>query len=1049
MNNKLKLQQIEELYRRDYRSRINNFFIPESKQGEFFEKYRRTTVLSEEKDPSFADNAILEAYRGFKESEYKRWSEAIDEINTEIAYERFFLNWERRIAKENYRSNHCVSNAATRYRVDRISELRDKLSAFCSDNREAWEAYHVKKYLSDIRCKENHRMVEVSYVADAKERVINALDNGLPVYIVGHLGGGKTQLAMDAAKDFAISKRIQDNMEELMTGWYESNKNAADEQVLEQFRYYMKLTEEKYRRDVGICDKEILDQIQPLFISGSHDLTYEDMFVEKTLTLKTSFSEGSYLNYFEQIFSYYNKLEEMYKEELDQISHEDQTQLKLLVLKSFSDMVIADNSAFGTEVKKVEREILRAAREGRPVIVDELNTIAMQNLIGLNDLLQRQAGENAYITGVGPVYIRPGFAFIGTGNLSSNMVNYEGTNELNPAFKSRFITVEYNYLPQSVKGALMEQESPEKNELFEVVLSYIADEKGFVHLPDIRKNMDELFKLCQLSKLTQNVFIGKWRDNFLDEEETDQAVGDLELKEAVLSIRNIIHVLDTWNCGEEKDLSKALWDGFISSITNPDDQNYILSQAVRYGFFKKQDGWTIKDRAIGDAGATYSEIRQTPYKYYRGRTETYSDLDIVNILYGKGPEEQELPEGIEAYIVSSENLIDMDTYLEYASRAKKAGRRLEMLKELWKEEKSFPSLEKKLSEINGKLEKIKASGTVEEIFDKEFDDAEAAIWEDLKISEPLFREKLFPSKLHLEALPLKGERKINNMVRYSIYAGKGKILASSISNETRILSVRSGSAEWGEAIRELSGHIIGCFNISEDNWTAVKSNGEVIVFKIADSENGVETVSKFRSKLKKISSSVLLDDNSILNVDERGKLEKLCLTEDGRSLPLGTLPISDGTVFFIKKIGDRVIVVDHRGTVLIYNRDLSIEGEFKLGIERIIAAETVGGNSLFLSGAGGRYIIYDLELKAVAEEGLLEGRAMYAYENQNHILILSYDNNAYLMENNTGSWVLNNKSALVNANITNAAKFDESFIAFGLDGSPSTLFIDQFHCESI
>ena len=151
MNNKLKLQQIEELYRRDYRSRINNFFIPESKQGEFFEKYRRTTVLSEEKDPSFADNAILEAYRGFKESEYKRWSEAIDEINTEIAYERFFLNWERRIAKENYRSNHCVSNAATRYRVDRISELRDKLSAFCSDNREAWEAYHVKKYLSDIK----------------------------------------------------------------------------------------------------------------------------------------------------------------------------------------------------------------------------------------------------------------------------------------------------------------------------------------------------------------------------------------------------------------------------------------------------------------------------------------------------------------------------------------------------------------------------------------------------------------------------------------------------------------------------------------------------------------------------------------------------------------------------------------------------------------------------------------------------------------------------------------------------------------------------------
>ena len=38
--------------------------------------------------------------------------------------------------------------------------------------------------------------------------------------------------------------------------------------------------------------------------------------------------------------------------------------------------------------------------------------------------------------------------------------------------------------------------------------------------------------------------------------------------------------------GEEKRLkAKALWDGFISSITYADDQNYILSQAVRFGFF--------------------------------------------------------------------------------------------------------------------------------------------------------------------------------------------------------------------------------------------------------------------------------------------------------------------------------------------------------------------------------------------------------------------------------------------------------------------------------
>jgi MoxR-like ATPase len=678
VNDKLKVQQIEELYRQDYRNCMDDSFMPEAKQGDFFERYRRTTAACKEKTLNVMNNEIFDVYKNFKKSEHQKWSEIIDEINTEIAYEKFFLNWERRIAKENYQSNHCISNAATRYRVDRIAELKEKLLELYSHNKEAWEVYHLKKYQSDIRNKENHKMIDVSYVMSAKERVIDALDNGLPVYIVGHLGGGKTQLAMDAAKEFAISKRIQEDIEDLMTTWYYSNKNATDEQVLKQFRYYMKITEEKYRKGADICDEEILDQIQPLFISGSHDLTYEDMFVEKTLTLKTGFSKGSYLNFFEQIFSDYRKMEAIYQEELNKMSREEQTRIKLLILNSFSDMIIADNSAFGTEVKKVEREILRAAKEGRPVIVDELNTIAMQNLIGLNDLLQRQAGETAYITGVGPVFIKPGFAFIGTGNLSSNMVNYEGTNELNPAFKSRFITIEYNYLPQSIKGTLMKQESPEKNELFEVVLSYIADQKGSVHLPDIDRNIDELFRLCQLSKLTQNVFIGKWKDNFSGEEEIDQSMGDLELKEAVLSIRNIIHVLDAWNLGEEKDLTKALWDGFISSITNPDDQNYILSQAVRYGFFKKQDGWQIKDRAVGDAGVTYNEIRQTPYKYYRGETETYSDLDIIHILYGMGPREQNLPKSIEDYIASSKNLMDMDTYLQYVSKVKKFERQLDL-----------------------------------------------------------------------------------------------------------------------------------------------------------------------------------------------------------------------------------------------------------------------------------------------------------------------------------------------------------------------------------
>src|SRR5699024_3959757 len=126
---------------------------------------------------------------------------------------------------------------------------------------------------------------------------------------------------------------------------------------------------------------------------------------------------------------------------------------------------------------------------------------------------------------------------------------------------------------------------------------------------------------------------GKWKE--ADEKE-DSGIDELDLRESVLSIRNIIHVLDNWNLGEEKDLTKALWDGFISSITYPDDQNYILSQAVRFGFFSSADGWSIKTKAIGESITTYDEIRNYPYRYIRPSVEVLSYLEVIHILFGKG-----------------------------------------------------------------------------------------------------------------------------------------------------------------------------------------------------------------------------------------------------------------------------------------------------------------------------------------------------------------------------------------------------------------------------
>ncbi|MBU3197234.1 hypothetical protein KPL26_11170 [Clostridium algidicarnis] len=640
------IEEMQSLYEDDLRKEAFHSSEHENseqvkKQGSFFKTFRKL-----EKDDykitsdSKKDNVYYKKYKAYVEEETANKGKQIEEIENLIKYERFFLRFERRVSIESNSSNQYGSNSATRYHVDFIEKLEGQLEKLIKASPEAWEFYYKRQLISDIESQHQQRLVTVPYVVNAKQKVIDSLNLGVPVYIVGHLGSGKTQLATEAALSFSIENKIQSDLEHKMEDWFSLNQNSTEKDAIKKFVEFNNERELYYKNILINGNKEEIESLQPLFISGSHNLTYEDMFVEKTLSLKHSFSEGSYIDYLNMIIEDFYKWMDDHKERLDSMTEKEQLNLKIQIWKSFSDLLVANNSAFGTEVQKIEREILIAVREGRTVIVDELNTIAMQNLIALNDILQRHAGDTAYITGIGPVLIKPGFGFIGTGNLSTQMVNYEGTNELNPAFKSRFVTIEYNYVPQKTTGSLEDQEFLEKNELFRIIIARLADKGGNIRIPNSKRTLEELFRFCQLCRVTQNVFMNKWKDNEL---EKDFGMDEPELRESVLSIRNILHVLDNWNQGEEKDLSKALWDGFISSITYADDQNYILSQAVRFGFFPKDEGWNIETKGIGESTTTYDEIRTGPYHYVRPLIETLSYLDVVHLLFGGGTERRTLP----------------------------------------------------------------------------------------------------------------------------------------------------------------------------------------------------------------------------------------------------------------------------------------------------------------------------------------------------------------------------------------------------------------------
>lgn len=641
------LEQIEHIYKEELRYNASKNKVDDgemsSLEGQFFNKFRKfEEVIEIQKDDEFK-SPYYEKYKSFKEIELNNKKEEIEYLKNLLDYENFFLNWERKLNKKTENYTGYGSSSSTRYRIDKIKELEKKLDILINNSPEAWETFYKNVLLEDIEKGHSGSLINVDYVKNSKSKVLESLNIGIPVYIVGHLGSGKTQLATEAAIEFTINNKKQIKIEKEMEKWFLQNKDASEEMAISKFKEINGKLNKHYRDILKVGSKSEVEKLQPLFISGSHNLTYEDMFVEKTLTLSHSFNKGSFADYLDMIIVDFYQWMEEHENQLNSMTEEEQLNLKIQIWKSFSDLLVTKNSAFGTEVQKIEREILIAVREGRVVIVDELNTIAMQNLIALNDILQKHIGSKAYITGVGPVTIQEGFGFIGTGNLSTQMVNYEGTNELNPAFKSRFLTMEYNYVSQNTIGTLKDQENPMSNELFRIIVARLLDKNGNLNIPNPEETLDDLFRFAQLSRVTQNVFMGKWRDNdFSDEEEIDE----LELREAVLSIRNIIHVLDNWNMGEEKDLSKALWDGFLSSITYADDQNYILSQAVRFGFFKQADGWNVKSKSLGDSTTTYSEIRKEKYSYSRGEIKSLSYLDILNILFGDEPKREKLPDDL-------------------------------------------------------------------------------------------------------------------------------------------------------------------------------------------------------------------------------------------------------------------------------------------------------------------------------------------------------------------------------------------------------------------
>lgn len=529
-----------------------------------------------------------------------------------------------------------VSNKYTRkYALDEIL-LKDKIKKFKNIDPIHFLAYGEVVF-DKLKEAKHSNLVLTAYVRDAIERITAVLHRGDAVFLRGHLGTGKTELAYEAMEVFAFEIALDEALWPLL-----------DQGKEEDFRtLYEKAWEEVSKKDLP----------SPYFISGNKDIRASDLFVEKSLRLKGAL-EGK------TIPEAYRELEEL-KANL-KTKEEEETINQLYSMKYGN---------FGTEVVDIHKEVYKALTEGRPLIIDELNAIPMEHLISLNDLLQKKPGESVYITGLGQVIIKRGFGLIATGNISTESIFYEGTEDLNPAFSSRFISMEYDYLPQSIDDRFSAMEDPMKNELFQVLVSLLTNQEGKLYLPGGLKSLEELFRLCQLAKTTQLIFSNRWYDD---------GDMDIELKEGVISLRHLVRILEEWAFGEKIDLSMALYQAFISSNHNDDDVNLLLELAANYGFFKASDGWTVKRRGVGEPAPLMEDLRSKPYEYMPLDLEEVAREEFLALLYGPIPQWEKIPQALEGVYKGKD--IDPVEFLDIRKRLQALEENISLMENMGDEE---------------------------------------------------------------------------------------------------------------------------------------------------------------------------------------------------------------------------------------------------------------------------------------------------------------------------------------------------------------------------
>ena len=463
----------------------------------------------------------------------------------------------------------------------RLVDVNDRIGELLSDTRLS-DAYgrHVEKKIASIRIARNveslQRMAEACELGRIR---LGAMRNG------ADLGLTSADLAVLAKSD-AIARQCREQIERLSARedvYYEVKRRgllefrrqlmgggfvrtaSVEREVMRVLSHLQLGIPVFLRGHLGVGKTELALHVcrayfggEPEFISGSEEATKYDIYG------RTQIGAGAER---ERVAEFRKRMDEFARMNAGSTTRE----LREAERQYYETIVVKGQTASFFQYGP----LTKAMKEGRPVIIDEMDGIPHSILMRINHVLTRQPGDRVRVQedGGDEIIVKPGFCVLATGNVKSARYRRE---DLDAAFLSRWWSEDIKYPPQ--------------NETYEILVASLIDRRGNLQVRN-PADLDDLKRLTEAASEIQRIFMGD-RLDFLGEG-ADAARGvPAALRKSVLSLRNLWNVVRPWKANDfDKPLEHYIFNEFVRPAV-VEDQVYLIQLFCRFRFFKE---WKVGD----------------------------------------------------------------------------------------------------------------------------------------------------------------------------------------------------------------------------------------------------------------------------------------------------------------------------------------------------------------------------------------------------------------------------------------------------------------------